>query len=157
MRIKTAKQKNTKYREKKHKIARFCLRSPWDRMLRVSHPFTCILGCKSAAIGLWSFEYGGWVFHCSCHGVCEEIVSSARSQCMVFHHSLGLDTMLPSAESSTMGCSPHWSVMSHRSVLVPLRVARRSPSGFQWGVPGSGVVWTIRCRPCVVGGTRLVL
>ena len=47
-----------------------------------------------------------------------EIVSWTSSHWMVFHQSLGLDTMCPSAASRTMGCVPHWSVMSSKCSCI---------------------------------------
>ena len=40
------------------------LRRCWP-LVGVSHPFICMLGCRSAAIGL----YGGCFSHVSCQGV----------------------------------------------------------------------------------------
>ena len=87
---------------------------PCVSMLGVSHSLIWMGGCRCAAMGLYSLSYCSCFCHVSCQGVCVAMVRWISGQCMVFHHRRGLETMLPSAASHTIGCDPHWSVLSSK-------------------------------------------
>ena len=67
-------------------------------------------------MGLYSLSYCSCFCQVSCQGVCRDGVLDFRPVDGVppWLQRRGLDTMFPSAASQTIGCDPHWSVMSSK-------------------------------------------
>ena len=105
---------------------------PCVSMFGVSQSLMWMDGWRCAAMGLYSLSYCSCFCHVSCQGVCVEKVFWISGQWIVFHQRRGLDTMFPSAASQTIGCDPHWSVMSSKwactsswGITFSIRVSNR--------------------------------